>query len=234
MEPGDIGIGQELFDDLAGLRIAGGINFLWLGVILAGVFLDKLLAEHVSPALADYPLGSGLMLLAALAAHASSKPENLARNEFTFGPLREVAYLFLGLFATMVPAMDYLFANADSLGLASPGGFYFATGLLSSFLDNAPDYLCMLSAAHGLKGIPFTKEFMPQFIKLYPQYLLAISLGSVFFGACTYIGNGPNFMVKAIAEESGVRTPGFFSYIVKYTLPILLPIYVLVWWLFLR
>jgi Na+/H+ antiporter NhaD/arsenite permease-like protein len=216
------------------VRISGAFSFLCLGVVLFAVFLDKILATNVSPAFEHYPLGAILMIAAAFTAHAFAKRENLARNEFTFGPIVEVAYLFAGIFATMVPALDYLSANAAKLGVQTPTGFYFASGLLSSVLDNAPTYLNFLTAAHGLKGIPLAPENMPVFISQHADYLLAISLGSVFFGACTYIGNGPNFMVKAIADASGAQTPGFFGYILKYTLFILLPIYVAVWLVFLR
>lgn len=215
------------------VRISGAGSIVCLGVVLFGVFLDKLLAEHVSAALKHYPLGAALMLLAATVAYKTSLPENHARNDFNFGPIKEVAYLFIGIFATMVPALDYLSANAAKLGITTPGGFYFASGTLSAALDNAPTYLNFLSAAHGIKGLTLAPQNMPQFIAQHGEYLLAISLGSVFFGACTYIGNGPNFMVKAIAESSGVETPTFFGYIFKYTLWILLPIYTLVWLLFL-
>jgi Na+/H+ antiporter NhaD/arsenite permease-like protein len=216
------------------VRISGLINFICLGFVLLGVFLDKLLAEHVSPKFEHYPLGALLMLAAAFAAYRLSSKENLARNDFNFGPIKEVAFLFIGIFATMVPALDFLAANAAKLGVTTPGGFYFASGGLSAMLDNAPTYLNFLSAAHGLKDMVLSKAEMPIFVAEHPAYLLALSLGSVFFGAFTYIGNGPNFMVKAIADTSGADTPGFFGYIIKYSIPILLPIYTLVWWLFLR
>jgi Na+/H+ antiporter NhaD/arsenite permease-like protein len=206
-------------------KFSGAANVVCLGWILFGVFLDKILPEQY----AHYPLGAVLMLAAAYAAHEFSSSENLARNEFTFGPIKEVAWLFLGIFATMVPALDYLSANAQKIGIITPGGFYFASGALSSVLDNAPTYLNFLSAAHGLRGVAMRPENMPGFIALYSPYLLAVSLGSVFFGACTYIGNGPNFMVKAIADSAGVQTPSFLGYIFKYTLWILLPVYVAVW-----
>ena len=214
------------------IRISGALNFVWLAVVLSGVFLDKFLAEHVSKSFEAYPLGALLMVVAAIAAHKLSNPENLAKNEFNFGPIKEVAFLFLGIFSTMVPALDYLAANAGKLGVTTPGGFYFASGILSSLLDNAPTYLNFLTAAFGLKGLSVDRD-MGKFIAEHAQYLLAISLGSVFFGACTYIGNVPNFMVKAIAETSGAPTPSFFGYIFKYT-PILMVIYTLVWFLFLH
>lgn len=214
------------------VKISGGINFVWLAVVLVGVFLDKFLAEQVSESLGAFPFGALLMVVAAVIAYKRSSPEIIAKNEFNFGPIKEVAYLFVGIFATMVPALDYLAANSEKLGVTTPGGFYFASGILSSFLDNAPTYLNFLAAAFGLKGLSLDRD-MAKFIAEYPQYLLAVSLGSVFFGACTYIGNGPNFMVKAIAETSGAPTPSFFGYIFKYT-PILIIIYSIVWIVFLR
>lgn len=210
------------------IRFDGWTNVLCLVWVLLAVFLDKLLPES----LAHYPLGALVMVAAAYVAYASSEPEDLARNEFTFGPLKEVGFLFLGIFATMVPALDYLAANAEQLGITTPGGFYWATGSLSSVLDNAPTYLNFLSAAHGLKGLPLSPENMPVFICDHASYLLAVSLGSVFFGACTYIGNGPNFMVKAIADAAGVETPSFLGYVFRYTLWILLPVYAAVWFVF--
>jgi Na+/H+ antiporter NhaD/arsenite permease-like protein len=214
------------------VKISGAINFVWLTVVLLGVFLDKFLAEHVSQDLAAFPIGALLMVVAASIAYKRSNPEIITKNEFNFGPIKEVAFLFLGIFATMVPALDYLAANAEKLGVTTPGGFYFASGILSGFLDNAPTYLNFLTAAFGLKGLSLDRD-MAKFITEYPQYLLGISLGSVFFGACTYIGNGPNFMVKAIAETSGAPTPSFFGYIFKYT-PILIIICSIVWIVFLR
>jgi len=206
-------------------QFSGAANVVCLGWVIFGVFLDRVLPAQY----AHYPLGAVLMLTAAYAAHEFSAPQNLARNEFSLGPIKEVAWLFLGIFATMVPALDYLAANAEEIGITTPGGFYFASGALSSVLDNAPTYLNFLAAAHGLRGVAMRPANMPGFIALYGDYLLAISLGSVFFGACTYIGNGPNLMVKAIADSAGVETPSFLGYVFKYTLWILLPVYVVVW-----
>ena len=214
--------------------VAGWFNVACLGLVLLGVFLDRILTVYVSPQFESWPLGALLMLGAAFLAHGRADPRILQHNDFHFGPIKEVALLFLGIFATMMPALAYLSANAAHLGIQSPGGFYFAAGSLSSVLDNAPAYLNFLSAAQGLKGLPLNPAGVSQFAATYPQYLRAISLGAVFFGACTYIGNGPNFMVKAIAESAGAHTPGFFGYIFKYTLPILIPIFVLVWFIFLQ
>jgi Na+/H+ antiporter NhaD/arsenite permease-like protein len=139
-------------------------------------------------------------------------------NRFTFGPISEVAILFLGIFVTMIPALRLLELHGARLGLVEPWHYFLASGSLSSVLDNAPTYLTFLSAAQGLGLHPDTVG-VPNAI------LAAISVGSVFMGANTYIGNGPNFMVKAIAEEMGYRTPSFGRYALSAIL-ILFPIYV--------
>jgi len=160
------------------------------------------------------------------------------KNEFSFAPINEVAWLFLGIFATMMPALDYLEHHAKGLAAALGMGtyhFYYFTGILSSLLDNAPTYLSFLSVEIGLRGGAVNTPMDVLQVALHtPENLIAISLGAVFFGALTYIGNGPNFMVKSIVSASGVKTPGFFGYILNYSLPILLPLLVLAGWLFLR
>ena len=140
-----------------------------------------------------------------------------------------MAWLFAGIFATIVPALDYLQRHAGELGLDSDLKFFWGAGLLSAVLDNAPTYLTFLAAAMGRAEMSIDdKSQVLEFVAQYPGQLLAISLGAVFFGAMTYIGNGPNFMVKSIAEQAKVKTPSFFVYLVKYAIPILLPIVALV------
>ncbi|MFZ4388179.1 MAG: sodium:proton antiporter [Chthoniobacterales bacterium] len=160
------------------------------------------------------------------------------KNDFTFAPIKEVAWLFLGIFATMVPALDYLEHHASQLAGALGMGsvhFYYMTGILSSFLDNAPTYLAFLSVELGLQGGTLgNPQDVLRIATQDPKHLIAISMGAVFFGAMTYIGNGPNFMVKSIVAQFGARPPGFFGYILYYALPILLPVLVLAGWLFLR
>ncbi|NIP73980.1 MAG: sodium:proton antiporter, partial [Gammaproteobacteria bacterium] len=128
-----------------------------------------------------------------------------AANNFNFEPIKEVAYLFIGIFTCMIPALMLLNARGGELGLASPASYFWATGILSAFLDNAPTYLTFLATAMGSLGIEeavgMTTNAQAE------QVLVGISAGAVFMGAMTYIGNGPNFMVKAIAEESGIRMP---------------------------
>jgi Na+/H+ antiporter NhaD/arsenite permease-like protein len=147
-----------------------------------------------------------------------------ADNRFTFHPIAEVAALFAGIFVTMLPALDILSARGASLGVSSPAQFFWATGLLSSFLDNAPTYLTFLAIAQSLGTAP-------EVVGMTHELLAAISVGAVFMGANTYIGNGPNFMVRAIAEERGVRMPGFGGYML-YSGAVLIPLFVVVTVLF--
>jgi len=146
--------------------------------------------------------------------------EPRARNGFSYGPIVEVAILFSGIFVTMVPALALLEAHGGELGLSQPHHYFWATGLLSSFLDNAPTYLTFLAAAQGL-------GLAPDVVGVPTAHLAAISLGAVFMGANTYIGNGPNFMVKAIADAAGYRMPSFFGYAARAFM-VLAPLYVVV------
>jgi Na+/H+ antiporter NhaD/arsenite permease-like protein len=200
----------------------GNIGFLMM--ILIGVFIE-------------HPLGAreAIMCAAAAGSYVTTKRNIHERNDFTFTPIKEVAILFLGIFATMMPALDWLEANAQALGFTTPAQYYWASGGLSAFLDNAPTYLSFLTASFGLfhVNIDLPAE-MQLFLIQHWQYVQAVSIGAVFFGACTYIGNGPNFMVKSIAEHGGVEMPSFFGYIFRYTLPILIPIYTIVWLVFFR
>jgi Na+/H+ antiporter NhaD/arsenite permease-like protein len=186
-------------------------------------------------------LREAVMLAAALASWFSTHEKVHEANHFDIRPLREVAVLFVGIFATMMPALDWLELQGRSLSNPSPAFFYWGSGLLSSFLDNAPTYLGFLSAALGTVVDPaITHDYAQSGLGSllgnaeFHRYVLAISVGSVFFGANTYIGNGPNFMVKAIADQQKVATPGFLGLIWKYSLPILGPMLILVWLLFFR
>ncbi len=140
------------------------------------------------------------------------------RNGFTYGAILEVAALFVGIFICMQPALALLNERGAELGINSPMGFFWVTGALSSVLDNAPTYLVFFKTAQAL---PPAEAAMAG---VEVGQLAAISLGAVFLGAMTYIGNGPNFMVKAIAEQSGVKMPSFFGYVL-YSVCILLPVF---------
>lgn len=224
----------------------GKKNFFWVALIVGCVFIDPNVFDWVPNLYALYHIPFGirevLMFAIAFLAYKTSDRETLAKNEFTFEPIREVGWLFLGIFATMQPALQLIsnFAaqNADTLGV---GTFYWGTGTLSGILDNAPTYLNFLAAAMGKFGLSVDD---PAAVATFAQgvvepsglssvtYLSAISVAAVFFGAMSYIGNAPNFMVKAIAEANGVETPSFMGYIVKYSLPILLPVYIVVYIVF--
>jgi Na+/H+ antiporter NhaD/arsenite permease-like protein len=134
----------------------------------------------------------------------------------------------------MIPALQLIAHEANVLGdKLTPGLFYWSTGLLSGVLDNAPTYLNFLSAALGKFGLNVNDiADVKEFQNIHPIYLQAISVAAVFFGAMTYIGNGPNFMVKSIVERTGIMMPSFFTYIVKYSLPILIPVFIIVWAVF--
>jgi Na+/H+ antiporter NhaD/arsenite permease-like protein len=161
------------------------------------------------------------------------------KNGYTWGPIKEVAILFAAIFATIIPALAMLRVGESGAmaglirAVKTPAQFFWATGALSSFLDNAPTYLTFLTTALGRfhPGMP-EREAIQHLMAENPSYLAAISTGAVFMGANTYIGNAPNFMVKSIAEESGVEMPSFFGYILRYVVPFLLPVFLLVTWVF--
>jgi Na+/H+ antiporter NhaD/arsenite permease-like protein len=151
-------------------------------------------------------------------------------NHFTWGPIKEVAILFGGIFLTIIPPMAILQSRGAELGVTQPWQFFWVAGALSSFLDNAPTYLTFLSVAVGLgakSGIVTDMGIVPE------QILLAISCGAVFMGANSYIGNAPNFMVKSIAEENKIKMPSFFGYMV-WSIAILIPTFAALTFVFFR
>jgi hypothetical protein len=217
-------------------RFQGLGNLFFLAVVLGAVFLKR-------PA----GLREGIMVGAAIGSWFTTPKHVHESNDFNFGPIKEVAILFAGIFATMMPALDWLQSNAAHLGNPTSGFFFWGSGALSSVLDNAPTYLSFLSTAFGAFVTPeaiaaklqcagVTAENVQLAVILdsptYAKCLKAISIGSVFFGANTYIGNGPNFMVKAIADQQKAHTPSFLGYVFKFTLPFMLPMLVIVWLLF--
>lgn len=220
------------------MRLGGSINFLYLvGVVLSVAFINSgsipAMGEENAPLWLKYLREIVLLSLTFLSLYTTKKKVRFELNKFSWGPIIEVAVLFLGIFTTMTPALAYLNANAASLGLTDTWQFYYSTGLLSSFLDNTPTAVAFHSVATGLTADQIA-AFGGNMMAGIPEILLtAICIGAVFFGAMTYIGNGPNFMVKAIAEESGVKMPSFFGYMYKFSLIVLLPIYILVQLIFL-
>src|SRR3989339_1647298 len=217
------------------IEFKGLKNLIYLTIILVSVFLDPSILSWV-PSLYPLPFGIREIIMFAVVfiSYKAADKEVLKANEFDFEPIKEVAYLFVGIFATMIPALQLIANQAKEMGeKLSEGIFYWATGLLSGFLDNAPTYLNFLSASMGKYGLDVNNSsHVIQFTNNYESYLVAISVAAVFFGAMTYIGNGPNFMVKAISERAGITMPSFFVYLIKYAVPILLPIFFLVWLVF--
>ncbi|MBU1095387.1 MAG: sodium:proton antiporter [Bacteroidetes bacterium] len=217
------------------IEFKGLKNVGYLIVILISVFIDPGVMSWV-PSLAPLPFGIReiIMFSVCYLAYKGSDEKILKANEFDFEPIKEVAYLFIGIFATMIPALQLIAHEAKILGdQISVSSFYWATGILSGFLDNAPTYLNFLSAELGKFGFDVNvKDQVHQFSLEYPIYLEAISVAAVFFGAMTYIGNGPNFMVKSISERAGVKMPSFFAYLIKYSIPVLIPIFTIVWLVF--
>lgn len=209
---------RELETEREVWKISGWRNISFLLLILAAVFIKK-----------PNGLSEAIMVSGAVGSWFLTPKHVHKANSFTFHPIREVAWLFLGIFATMVPALDYLERHAGHLGLNTELQYFWLTGALSAALDNAPTYLTFLAAAMGLQHLSTSDpEQVGHFVASHGNQLMAISLGAVFFGAMTYIGNGPNFMVKAIAQHAKVSTPGFFEYILKYALPILLPLMLII------
>lgn len=238
-------------------------SLIGLSLIVGGVFIDPLLKTYAN--IEGYPIGATFQIIVAALTYAMARPSIRHANQFTFEPVKEVGFLFIGIFLTMAPALGYLRGHAGELGLESPSQYYFLTGSLSAVLDNAPTYLSFLQVALGTLHVPLDAEGVREFIQstyevsrvdpvslatLKGELLLkAISLGAVFFGAMTYIGNGPNFMVKSIVDAAyatghapgaapgqatlGTRMPSFFGY-VGYALLILLPVLLLNWLVFIR
>ncbi|HZZ72154.1 MAG TPA: sodium:proton antiporter [Pirellulales bacterium] len=217
------------------LRVRGLLNLLFLGGIVLVIFASGKGYFHDS---VRWPFGiaESLMALVTLASYYSTPRQIHVDNRFGFGPILEVAILFAGIFITMTPAVLLLKSHGAALGLTQPWHFYWASGALSSFLDNAPTYVTFAAAACGVKGLPpeaHLNALLSPAVVGGAQLLAAISCGSVMMGANSYIGNGPNFMVKAIAEESGLKMPSFFGYM-AYSVTILIPCFIIITLLFFR
>ncbi len=235
------------------MQIGGSVNFIYLlGVIATVAFVNEsfipamrtVVDEITHEVLYTPPFWLAhlrdiiLLLLMFLSLYTTKHKVRYELNKYTWAPIIEVAYLFLGIFITMAPALTYLgqLASAGKLPITETWHFYYATGALSSFLDNTPTAVAFHSMAQNLSPEILTTNFgnwMPGVAGIPEILLVAISLAAVFFGSMTYIGNGPNFMVKAIAEEGGIKMPSFFGYIFKFSLVVLLPVYILVQLIFL-
>ncbi|PID94473.1 MAG: sodium:proton antiporter [Bacteroidales bacterium] len=213
------------------LRLTGKINFIFIALILLSVaFINPqhitLMAEDNAPLYIKF-LREIILLIIIIASMIATPKYLREMNKFTWHPITEVSAVFIGIFATMTPALMYLNQHSSSLGITTSTQFYYFTGMLSSLLDNAPTALAFHSLAQGL---PIVGTKVADISELLLQ---AIATSSVFWGAITYIGNGPNFMVKSIAEENGISMPSFFEYMAKFSLIVLLPTYILCQILFL-
>ncbi|MCB9677018.1 MAG: sodium:proton antiporter [Alphaproteobacteria bacterium] len=193
------------------LRLEGNLNFLLLGGVIACVLLLSPDPHHVDFR-HYYAREIGMVLLSVVSVFATS-PSIRERNGFNYGPILEVGALFIGIFISMIPATSLLQANGSALGVTHPWQYFWASGSLSAFLDNAPTYVTFAAMACGTYEHCLTAENLEPLTHVDSAAVLeAISLGSVFLGAGSYIGNGPNFMVRAIAEQSGYKMPSFFGY----------------------
>ncbi len=237
------------------LGLSGSVNFIFLGGIIGAVLFSGIakLGEIEIAGLHIYTASlirdSAIIAMGLLSIKATGKAIREA-NGFNWHPIREVAYLFAGIFMTIIPVLAILKAGEKGAlaflikNLQQPIHYFWVVGPLSSFLDNAPTYLTYFNSALGrfFPGTPesvavpvlVSETLVPGMKFTYSEFLIAISAGSVFMGANTYIGNAPNFMVKAIAEEAGLPMPSFFGFMIKYSIPILIPIFIAVSLLFLR
>lgn len=272
-----------------GVSLYGASNLVWAGLIIAGILMHGPLNHWTHEHFGFHaPFRELAMALAAFLALSTTPRRVHVENQFNYAPIKEVAILFVGIFLTMLPALNYLYhaSAAGRLPLKSPSHYYFAVGSLSSVLDNAPTYLTFLKAKLGSldqelidrewqlakdvkhdldaatvglsevqrqqvdQGADALAKYFPQQyergeisreqaeigllvgVPELNRYLVAISMAAVLFGAMTYIGNGPNFMIKSIAEHGGVKMPSFFGYVFRYALPALLPILIIVWAIF--
>lgn len=222
------------------IHIRGLHNLIFLAMIVAAVILSgtlptlpafqdgagNVLGVHIFGEVSlTYPalIEMAIILLAALLSFRTTHVSVRKENHFTWGAIQEVAVLFIGIFITMQPALMLLKTYGAGLGLDTPFQMFWATGALSSFLDNTPTYLVFLTTAAAEH---FTGGILTSLGQVPVQMLMAISCGAVFMGANTYIGNAPNFMVKAISDENGIRMPSFFGYLL-WSLIFLMPVFLL-------
>ena len=227
------------------IKLTGARNFFWLAVVIASVFLDPNVLPWV-PAI-NYDgqkfsfLRELIMLLVAFISFKMANKKAIEGNEFSFEPIREVAFIFIGIFGTMMPALELVggfAASPEGAKLIGHNTLYWGTGILSGFLDNAPTYINFLTAALASQGGSISNLSDVSGFAAGGVFhdsvldLKAISIAAVFFGALTYIGNGPNFMVKSIAEQIGLKMPSFFGYIIRFSIPFLLPLLLIIWLIF--
>jgi Na+/H+ antiporter NhaD/arsenite permease-like protein len=226
------------------LKIEGSHNFIFLAGIIGGVLFSgmvklgevNIFGIHQS---FENLIRDAVLIIMGLSSLISTKKEIRQCNEFSWAPISEVAYLFAGIFMTIIPALAILKAGENGAlallikSINTPAHYFWASGALSSFLDNAPTYLTFLNSEIGkfYLRMPESQAVARLIVERIP-YLAAVSAGAVFMGANTYIGNAPNFMVKSIAEEAGVKMPSFFGYMFKYSIPILVVLFTIMTFVF--
>ena len=215
-------IQEEVEQEGERIRIEGKWNLVPLGIIVLSVLINepKYLREII-------------MLLSAVLSYRLTSDKIHIKNHFTFAPIKEVAILFFGIFVTMIPALTFVAENSVKFGLDKLRNVYWYSGILTSFLDNAPTFLNFLTGAMSSNKLSVNNPVMVlDFAVNNTEFLAAISIASVFFGAMTYIGNAPNFMVKSISEHKGLKMPGFIEYMYKYSILVLLPLLIIIWFVF--
>jgi len=226
------------------LKLEGTYNFLFLAGIIGAVLMSGIMdwgeinTLGIHRAIQDW-VRDGLLIAMGILSLVATPIQLREDNDFTWFPIIEVAYLFIGIFITMIPCLAILKAGSHgALGflvnsVVEPSHYFWVTGALSAFLDNAPTYLTFFNTALGSFYSGMTEaQAVPLLMTENAIYLKAISTGAVFFGACSYIGNAPNFMVRSISEEAGTPMPSFFGYILRYALVFLIPCFVVVTFVF--
>ncbi len=238
------GPGSTPQEERVPLALEGTHNFIFLAGVVGAVLFSgivdwgELNTFGVHRGVQDWIRDFLLIVMGALSL-ATTKAKIRQDNQFSWFPIQEVAYLFIGIFITMIPCLLILKAGQNGalafliFRVKQPMHYFWVTGTLSSFLDNAPTYLTFFNTALGsfYAGMPEAQSVV-LLLTENSIYLKAISTGAVFFGACSYIGNAPNFMVRSIAEEAGTPMPSFFGYIAKFSLVFLIPCFVIVTWIF--
>ena len=228
------------------LKLKGVHNFVFLAATVGSVLMSGLVdwgevnTLGIHRAIQDW-VRDGLLIMMGVLSLVTTKIALREENGFTWFPIKEVAYLFIGVFITMLPCLLILKAGSKGAlaflisNISQPGHYFWVTGVLSIFLDNAPTYLTFFNSALGSFYAGMAEaEAVSLLMTEKAIYLKAISAGAVFFGACSYIGNAPNFMIRSISEEAGTPMPSFFGYISKYALIYLIPCFVIVTLIFFR
>ena len=228
------------------LKLEGVYNFLFLAGIVGSVLMSGIVdwgevnTLGVHRSVQDWTR-DGLLILMGIGSLVATPIQLRDDNDFTWFPIIEVAYLFIGIFITMIPCLLILKAGSHGAlafltsGVTRPVHYFWVTGALSGFLDNAPTYLTFFNSALGAFYAGMSEaQAVPLLMAESAIYLKAISAGAVFFGACSYIGNAPNFMVRSISEEAGTPMPSFFGYVLKYALVFLVPTFIIVTFVFFR